>query len=151
VAPLVEPLANLHQGLRQPGSPGGGLRQREIDLVVDAPDEVIGPDIAVPLGLLVTETITNAYKHAFEGAERGRIEVTMTRDSPSTMILTVRDSGRGFDQEAEADSGGLGRSLIDAFVRQLHGELDITSEQGTQVRVKFRSHLVEHAPAAASH
>ncbi|MFL6548377.1 MAG: sensor histidine kinase [Povalibacter sp.] len=130
---------------------GGLAGPRDIDLIVDAPDEVIGPDIAVPLGLLVTEAITNAYKHAFEGAERGRIEVSMSRESPTTMNLIVRDNGRGFDQEAEADAGGLGRSLIDAFVRQLHGELDISSEQGTQLRVKYRSPLVERVAATAAH
>ncbi len=39
------------------------------------------------------------------------------------------------------EPGGLGRSLIDAFVRQLHGELKITSDQGTQLQVKFRAPL----------
>jgi two-component sensor histidine kinase len=126
---------------------GGLAGQRDIDLTVHAPNEVIGPDTAVPLGLLVTETITNAYKHAFEGAERGLIEVILTRESPTTMKLVVRDNGRGFDQDAAEGDGGLGRSLIDAFVRQLHGQLDIVSEQGTQVQVTFRSSLIEATAA----
>jgi two-component sensor histidine kinase len=121
---------------------GGLAGPRDIDLTVHAPSEVIGPDIAVPLGLLVTETITNAYKHAFQGAERGLIDVRIERDSPATLILTVRDNGTGFDPEgAEQDQGGLGRSLIDAFVRQLHGELTISSDAGTEVRVHFRAPL----------
>lgn len=119
---------------------GGLAGQRDIDLTVSAPDEVIGPDIAVPLGLLVTEAITNAYKHAFQDAERGHIDVTIVRESPGTLVLTVKDNGRGFDPEAtELETGGLGRSLIDAFVRQLHGELEINSDQGTVVQVRFKA------------
>lgn len=118
---------------------GGLAGPRDIDLVVQAPDEVIGPEIAVPLGLLVTEAITNAYKHAFQGVDRGRIEVVVQRDSEETLTLRVNDNGRGFDPASESEPSGLGRSLIDAFVRQLHGEIDITSDQGTSVRVRFRA------------
>lgn len=126
---------------------GGLAGPRDIELTVRAPDEVIGPDIAVPLGLLVTEAITNAYKHAFEGVERGLIEVEIRRDSAETLVLSVRDNGVGYESaggELEAGGlgaglgGGLGRSLIDAFVRQLHGELEISSDQGTLVQVRFR-------------
>ena len=122
---------------------GGLSGSRHIELTVEAPDEVIGPEVAVPLGLLVTEAITNAYKHAFPGREEGRIEVRVIRESHTHLVLQITDNGAGFDP-AEKEAGGLGRSLIDAFVRQLHGELDIKSDHGTQVRVKFPSSV--HPP-----
>lgn len=130
---------------------GGLAGSRHIELTVEAPDEVIGPEVAVPLGLLVTEAITNAYKHAFVGRDTGRIEVRVTRDSPTHLVLLVSDNGVGFEP---AESGGLGRSLIDAFVRQLHGELEIRSNAGTQVSVKFASSEDASSaakPAIASH
>ena len=123
---------------------GGLSGSRHIELTVEAPDEVIGPEVAVPLGLLVTEAITNAYKHAFPGRDEGRIEVRVTRESPTHLVLQIADNGAGYDP-AEREVGGLGRSLIDAFVRQLHGELDIKSDHGTQVRVKFPSSM--HPPS----
>jgi two-component sensor histidine kinase len=117
---------------------GGLAASRAIDLSVQAPDEVIGPEIAVPLGLLVTEAITNAYKHAFHGRSDGRIEVVVERESNTHLSVTVRDNGSGFDPAAPHDSAaGLGRPLIDAFVRQLHGELSIQTEDGTTLRVRF--------------
>ena len=117
---------------------GGLSTNRHIELTVQAPEEVIGPEIAVPLGLLVTEAITNAYKHAFPGRDAGHIEVRVTRDSPTHLTLLVSDNGTGFEPGRQ-EVGGLGRSLIDAFVRQLHGELEVKSEQGTQVIVRFPS------------
>jgi two-component sensor histidine kinase len=127
-------LEDLCVELRRSGLPGN----RDIDLSVQAPDEVIGPEMAVPLGLLVTEAITNAYKHAFQGRSEGRIGVVVKRESATHLQLSVRDNGIGFDPAAPPESsGGLGRPLIDAFVRQLHGELSIQSEQGTALQVCF--------------
>lgn len=116
---------------------GGLSRGRRVELSAESPNEVIGSDVAVPLGLLVTEAITNAYKHAFNEREGGHILVKIVRELPATLVLTVQDDGAGFDQVLGADHNGLGRSLIEAFVRQLHGELDIRSNGGTCVRVRF--------------
>lgn len=128
---------------------GGLSTSRHIELTVEAPDEVIGPEVAVPLGLLVTEAITNAYKHAFPNRDAGRIEVRITRESPTHVVLSVSDNGTGFEAATPSEPGGLGKSLIDAFVRQLHGELQVKSEQGTQVIVRFPS--IAHAESAPVH
>jgi|HigsolmetaAR202D_1030399.scaffolds.fasta_scaffold03104_3 two-component sensor histidine kinase len=121
---------------------GGLSGNRHIELTVHAPDEVIGPEVAVPLGLLVTEAITNAYKHAFPGRDSGKIEVRVTRESPTHLMLVVRDDGTGYEP-GQQEASGLGRSLIDAFVRQLRGELEIESNNGTQVTVRFPSGVPE--------
>lgn len=115
---------------------GGLSRGHHVELTAVSPSEVIGPEIAVPLGLLVTEAITNAYKHAFNEREGGHIRVEVERLDAEKLLLRVSDDGVGMEG-AENDAGGLGRSLIDAFVRQLRGELQIHSDQGTRVEVRF--------------
>ncbi len=117
---------------------GGLSGNRHVELVVQAPDEVIGPEVAVPLGLLVTEAITNAYKHAFAEREQGRIEVHVERESPTHLFLCISDDGTGYEPN-DAVPAGLGSSLIDAFVRQLRGELEVKSSNGTRVCVRFPS------------
>jgi two-component sensor histidine kinase len=117
---------------------GGLSRGRHVELVVDSPSAVIGPELAVPLGLLVTEAITNAYKHAFKDRDAGQIRVEVARDADDKIIVRIRDNGVGFDPQAENhNSAGLGRSLIEAFVRQLRGELETKSDNGTVVEVRF--------------
>jgi two-component sensor histidine kinase len=106
-------------------------------LVVDSPSAVIGPELAVPLGLLVTEAITNAYKHAFKDRDSGQIRVEVARDAEDKIVVRVRDNGTGFDPTAESNGSGLGRSLIEAFVRQLRGELETKFDGGTVVEVRF--------------
>ncbi len=130
---------------------GGLSRGRHVELVVEAPSEVIGPDVAVPLGLLVTEAITNAYKHAFSERAGGLIAVQVLRESPTSLLLSIRDDGVGFDAAASTpEPVGLGRSLIEAFVRQLRGELEIRSEAGTVVQVRFPAVLKEASPPLAA-
>ena len=131
---------------------GGLSRGRNVELTVDSPSEVIGPDVAVPLGLLVTEAITNAYKHAFNERDGGHIQVQIARESPESLLLTIRDDGTGFDAGASSpDNNGLGRSLIEAFVRQLRGELETRSEDGTVVQVRFPAPLKEVGKKAGHH
>ena len=118
---------------------GGLSRGKHVDLLVDSPSEIIGPELAVPLGLLVTEAITNAYKHAFVDRTQGTIRVEVRRESPEKLLLRIKDDGAGFDptNASGPDVTGLGRSLIEAFVRQLHGELHVSSDNGTLVEVRF--------------
>lgn len=132
-------LEDLCAELRRGGLSGGPCR---VELTVDAPNEIVGSEIAVPLGLLVTEAITNAYKHAFHGMEQGRIDVKVERETPSMLKLTVRDNGAGPQLESdEVEHVGLGRSLIDAFVRQLQGELRIGGDDGMVIEVTFGAPL----------
>lgn len=138
-------LEDLCAELRRSGLAGS----RDVELTVTATDEVIGPDIAVPLGLLVTEAITNAYKHAFSGVDRGLIQVILRRDSDAQLTLLVKDSGKGYDVSgSDTEPDGLGRSLIEAFARQLRGELEVTSDEGTTVQVRFPA--LARAPAASA-
>lgn len=118
---------------------GGLARGRNIKLTTRLPNETIGPDIAVPLGLLITEAVTNAYKHAFIGRSVGHIEVSGERDAENYLCIAVKDDGVGVKAGVEnSTSAGLGQSLIEAFVRQLGGELTLESNAGTTLRVRFR-------------
>ena len=134
---------------------GGLSRGRNIELIVDSPSEVIGPEIAVPLGLLVTEAITNAYKHAFNERDGGHIRVEVRRDSPdSAAAVRAATMARHRSDARQSGRDGLGRSLIEAFVRQLRGELEIRSDQAARsckcVSPRRRTTRESAAPSAAA-
>jgi two-component sensor histidine kinase len=116
----------------------GFSSHRTVDLVVTVPNAVISSSTAVPLGLLVTEAITNAYKHAFIGRNEGRIEVTASELPDNQICVRVRDNGVGFDPEGHNhEAPGLGRSLIEAFARQLRAKLEVTRDNGTSLQLCF--------------
>ncbi|HBM41899.1 MAG TPA: ATPase, partial [Sulfitobacter sp.] len=89
----------------------------------------LDPDDAAPLTLLVSEAITNALKYvAADGKAKGHIEVSLSHTQPEMALLFVKNTTGNIDPEAGT---GLGSRLINAFSRQLNGQVEIIDEEGT--------------------
>ena len=85
---------------------------------------IMATDRAVAVALLVNELVSNAIKHAYPGAQC-RIWVTLSRNAERTN-LTVRDEGVGLPADFDLKTGRrLGMRLVNAFTKQLDGELQI--------------------------
>jgi two-component sensor histidine kinase len=92
--------------------------------------------LATPCGLLISELVTNAFRHAFVDVERGIIDVILTSQGHD-VVLTVRDNGLGL-RPADAEAQGMGLRLVRLLAtRQLRGRLFVSARQGTEVVVKF--------------
>ena len=109
-----------------------GADRRMVKLHVDMPPMDTGLDSAVPFGLLLTELISNALKHAFPGQRAGDIWVKLTPQNHGD-LLTVTDNGVGLKGEFESSmpSGSMGLKLAASLARQLGGELVSSSDGGT--------------------
>jgi PAS domain S-box-containing protein len=90
-----------------------------------------------PLGIILNELLTNVMKYAFEGRERGRIQVAaMLADKK--VIFVVADDGIGLPEGVRFDhSGGFGLLLIDGLSRQLDGVIRAESRSGTRIVLEF--------------
>jgi len=88
-------------------------------IVVDVDDVRVEADAAVNLGLIATELIINAIKHAFPGGRSGRITVRY-RASGQGWSLTVADDGVGMPATRMRATPGLGTNIIEALARHLH-------------------------------
>jgi two-component sensor histidine kinase len=93
----------------------------------------ISTDRAIPAILLVNELITNAAKYAYP-AGSCRVWVTVSSGQNETVVISVRDEGVGLPPTFDIESGHrLGMRLVDAFSRQLQGELEVLRRQpGTE-------------------
>jgi two-component sensor histidine kinase len=103
---------------------------------VNADDTVVKADISVSLGLIVTELVINALKHAFPDERTGRIVVDY-RSEGHNWTLSVEDDGVGMPKgQAPAATPGLGTSLVEALARQLQATIKVTDgHPGTTVSV----------------
>ena len=115
-----------------------GQRQGESNIVLstDCEHVEVNLDAAVPLGLIATELISNAYKHAFRGRLDGRVTVSLKILPEQKVVLQVVDDGVGLPPELDlAIAKSLGIRLIRSLVRQLRGELIFRSQPLTTVEV----------------
>ena len=91
-------------------------------------------DTAARVGLLVSELLTNAYQHAFEGRAEGLIEVHLHVEE-DVIRLTVSDDGIGIDPASGwPDRGNLGGKIVRSLVTGLQADLAI-APNGTGTRV----------------
>ncbi len=107
-------------------------------------------DTAARVGLLVSELLTNAYQHAFEGRSEGLIAVHL-HVKGSSIHLTVEDDGIGLSSDSGwPDRGNLGGKIVRSLVTGLNAHLAIERrENGTRVEVEIPSDgpIVEAPPA----
>lgn len=115
-----------------------GAASERVTLTVDAHPVRVGMDFAIPLGLLVTELVTNSLKHAFSD-RGGQITVTLRAASDGWVQLEVADDGRGFVASATPSASparaGSGSAIIARLVAQLGGRLSVRSEAGTCTQI----------------
>ena len=98
-------------------------------------DTSTSADVSVSLGLIVTELVINALKHAFPDGRRGLITVSYDSHG-SGWTLAVHDDGVGMPSDAASATPGLGTSIVEALARQLKAQVQVTAgHPGTTVRI----------------
>ncbi|WP_198038866.1 sensor histidine kinase [Skermanella stibiiresistens] len=109
----------------------GGAQGTDID--VQSEKITGGLSLAVPLGLIVNELLTNSLRHAFPA--KSWIRISLTRPTPESIELVISDNGRGLPSgfDPDADAGML---LAEALAAQLNATLmPETTGSGTVVRM----------------
>ena len=97
---------------------GDTLRDvRPIAVNVNVSDIFLRADKAVPIGLIVNELVTNAFKYAFPDEEQaGTVTVRLGRASPGELTLLIEDNGVGCPENSKE---GLGSRIVRLLVQQL--------------------------------
>jgi two-component sensor histidine kinase len=105
----------------------------QLSLEVEADASTVSPNVSVSLGLVVTELVINALKHAYPGGRVGRIKVGYN-SADTDWTLSVDDDGVGMPASDDSAKGGLGTSIIRALAQQLAARVEIDSTGlGTKV------------------
>jgi PAS domain S-box-containing protein len=107
----------------------------QIVLEVVADDSWVPATISVSLGLIVTELVINALKHAFPGGRKGRIVVGYHADAAG-WTLSVADNGVGIPTDPDSARGGLGTNIVLALATQLDAKVTTAAAHpGTRISV----------------
>lgn len=110
---------------------GGSAMQKHISAHVQR--RLVSPDFACVLGMLITELVINACKHAYAPDEPGDIEICLFFPTKSEFRMEVRDYGGEKGEGGSIKSLGLGISIIDAMCRRLDASYEFrVDSEGTR-------------------
>ncbi|MFV8333940.1 histidine kinase dimerization/phosphoacceptor domain -containing protein [Flavobacterium sp. GSP14] len=110
---------------------------KKIELQLDVHDIYFDIQTAIPIGLIVSELINNAYKHAFVNRLSGIIKISL-KENKKKFTLTITDNGIGFENKQEQQNG-LGLELVRLLVSQIKGTLQIENSLGTIFTIQFKT------------
>lgn len=112
-----------------------GPTERRGRMAVETEPVMVNLDYAIPIGLLTTELLTNAIRHA----EANVIAVTFRRLPDGFAALQVADDGEDTDTGGLLVAGHTGTSgrIIEGLTHQLDGQMEIERDNGLRVKVLF--------------
>ncbi|MGK0138507.1 MAG: two-component sensor histidine kinase [Algoriphagus sp.] len=112
---------------------------KSIEVEVDAKNIKFDIDTAIPLGLIVNELVSNAYKYAFDKRDKGKIKVRIKALNEIDYELHVDDDGVGLPYDFDpTKSKSLGLKLVKILSKQLRGKYAAKSDKGANFTVFFK-------------
>lgn len=119
VADLVDNLIRIY-----------GFNKDNLVLDFDIDDTDLNVDLAIPLGLIINELLTNSFKYAYLDIENPELRVHLKTDK--NIVLEVADNGKGLDlKQWKEKKGSYGRQLINTLSNQIGAELLVENQHGT--------------------
>lgn len=106
----------------------------------------IDPDKLAPLALFAVEAVTNAQKHALQGAGGSLVVDFSLRDGEAELSIIDDGGGKPLAPDAAA-AGGVGRTLMNAFARQLRGKASLEPNDLGGLTARLIFPMPEEAPA----
>jgi two-component sensor histidine kinase len=102
---------------------------KEVHLTLELAEARLYIDFAIPLGIVINELLTNSLKYAFEG-KTPSIYIALKEENHKLQLI-IADNGPGFPEEQDIKaSRSLGLKLVYSLIRQVHGELTHTNNNG---------------------
>ncbi|HWQ48907.1 MAG TPA: PAS domain S-box protein [Methanosarcina sp.] len=114
---------------------------KDISLKIDLEEKAFFDiDIAIPLGIMINELVSNSFKYAFQGRDKGEIRIILRREecNNTSFILIISDNGIGIPENLDiANLDSLGLQLVTTLVEQLDGELELRRNGGTEFVIRI--------------
>ncbi|MCS3794812.1 sensor histidine kinase [Niastella sp. OAS944] len=117
-----------------------GYNSGNIRTAVQLKNRSVDIDMAIPIGLIVNELVTNSFKHAFHGVADPKIIISLQQQSDDRLILTIADNGNGLkSSEALNKATSFGIKLVNMLVDQLNGVMTIRENPGITFTIEIRA------------
>ncbi len=123
-----------------------GYPTNDFDLSIEVDSQDIDVDIAMPLGLIANELITNALKYAYSSDRRPYLRLSLRNQNG--FIFEVQDNGPGVtltDWQKKGQRSSFGKRLISSLSEQLDAHFELIKQDGTLFRLYIPSTFQQSA------
>jgi two-component system, sensor histidine kinase PdtaS len=116
---------------------GYSLKRSKVNVQVSGEDIGLNIDTIIPLGLMVNELVTNAYKYVFQPEKGSSLSIIISRKNNGFQMI-VKDDGQGLPHgEDSFRKGSFGLKMVKMFARQLRGKVEYFYNNGAEFRIEF--------------
>jgi two-component sensor histidine kinase len=116
-------------------------KSRNVEVVFQLHQQLfLNLDLAIPLGLVASELISNSLKHAFPRGGRGTITLELSQTDEAGCLFRISDDGIGLPADFSMDQpSSLGLRLVKMLTEQLHGDLEWSRTPCTNFTLAFQT------------
>lgn len=108
-----------------------GYHEKNFKLDLEIKEINIDVDKAIPLGLILNELISNAFKHAYENQPNPRLVVNLAYPESNELNICIQDNGAGMPAVDEKQRKTFGMKIVTTLTKELKGSLNVKNENGT--------------------
>tara|TARA_R100000455_G_C6261120_1_gene116487 strand:- start:225 stop:1253 length:1029 start_codon:yes stop_codon:yes gene_type:complete len=112
-------------------------KEKDIELSLDVSSLNVDINDAIPIGLILNELINNAFKHAFNGFDKGIIKISLQEKGDDMELVVANNGNKLADDFNPEESDSLGMTLIKVLIQKINGSLEITSDEWTSFNITF--------------
>jgi len=114
-----------------------GINEETIEMDVNIENMLLDIDTAIPLGLILTELISNAFKYGVD-KETGKFHFSFIKQSPNELITIIRDNGSGMSKDFDIHkSKSYGMKLVDILGKKLKADIKFDNNNGLEITMKI--------------
>lgn len=111
---------------------------KNVKIEKDIEDISVNPKISFPVGIIVNELVTNAYKYAFTGNKNYTLKITAVKKVPKLIEIKITDDGEGLPEGFDPDSiETFGLKLIRMMIKQIGGRISFEQKSGVSWIIDF--------------
>ncbi len=120
---------NLYYSYRKPHLSMPSVYAENISLNIDT---------SIPLGLIISELVSNSLKYAFPDEQTGEITVKLHLNE-GEYVLIISDNGVGIPEDLDYENtSSLGLKLVKSLVEQIDGKIELDRRGGSKFTIRFR-------------
>ena len=114
--------------------------EKKADVSIQVPQVAFDIDTAIPLGLIVNELVTNAFKYG-SSQDESRVSISIQKEQEEgDYRLEIKDNGQGMPDSFDfAKARSMGLRLVRSLSKQLHGSVTYANNEGAVFSVLFKN------------